>query len=78
MVTAIDAHTLDEFSASRTEELDLKRFSEIATAAELVMISLNEKEEQDICDIQLFLWIYEVYIRTTLWYMVEHDYNTRN
>ena len=65
ILTVIDAHTLDEFPESHVEELDLKRFSEIATAAELVMISLNDKEEQDICEIKLFLWIYEVYIKTT-------------
>ena len=65
MLTVIDAHTLAEFLELHTEELDLKRFSEIATAAELVMISLNEKELQDICDVYLFLQIYEVYIKTT-------------
>ena len=51
---------------THSEELDLKRFSEIATAAELVLIGLDEKEEQDNRDIQFFLLIYEVCLKIIL------------
>ena len=40
------------------EELDLKALSEVATAAELLLISSDK--DKDINDVRLFLWIFEV------------------